>query len=88
LGRALTGEPSADNGFGAALSFEFGRHRIDLGGVEDVDAAVDRIVHLPVALRLGVLLAEGHGAEAELAHLHGAAAESAKRMTHLSEAPN
>ena len=38
-------EPSADDGLSAALRFGLGKHRIDFGGVKDVDAAIDRILH-------------------------------------------
>jgi hypothetical protein len=57
------GNPSADDGFRASLGLWLRRDGIDLGGVEDIDAAVERVVHLGVAFGFAVLLAEGHGAE-------------------------
>src|SRR5262245_41725315 len=54
-----------------------GRDRIDLGGIEDVDAAVEGIVHLGVAFGLAVLLAESHGAEAKPRNLDAGAAKRA-----------
>ena len=68
-------EPSADDRLGAALRLRLRRDGVDLRGVEEVDAALDRIVHLRVAFGLGVLLAEGHGAERERAHLYAGPAE-------------
>jgi hypothetical protein len=59
------------------LCLAFGRHRIDFRRIEHVDAAVDRTLHLRAAFGFGVLLAEGHGAETELAHLHAGAAKLA-----------
>ncbi|CFW18986.1 Uncharacterised protein [Bordetella pertussis] len=59
------GQPAADAAFGASLGFRLGRHGIHLGGVDQVDAVRQRIVQLFVSLRLGVLLAPGHGAQAD-----------------------
>lgn len=67
-------EPGADDGFGAALGLRLRWNGIKLGGIEDVDAAVDRVVHLRVAFGFGILLAEGHGAEAERADFEASAA--------------
>ena len=36
--------------FGAPLRFGLGRHGVDLGGFEDIYAAVNRVVHLCVAI--------------------------------------
>ena len=71
------GEPGADDLLRAPLRFALGRDGIHLGGVEQVHAAVDREVHLLVALRFGVLLAPGHGAERQRAHLEPGVAERA-----------
>ena len=59
----MRGKPGADDGFGAPLRLGLGRDGVDLGGVEHIDAAVERVVHLGVAFGLAVLLAEGHGAK-------------------------
>ena len=63
------GEPGADDLFGAAVGFSLRRHRIHLGGVEEVDALAHRVIHLLVAFGLAVLLAPGHGAEADCGNL-------------------
>ena len=64
LSRALReSKPSTDDGFSASLGLGLGRDGIKLGGVEDIDAAVERVVHLGVAFGFAVLLAEGHRAE-------------------------
>jgi len=57
-------EPAADEALGRALRVGTRHHRIHLGGVDEIDAAFKRIVELAVGFSLGVLLAEGHGAEA------------------------
>ena len=62
---------------GTALRLGLGRYRVDLGGIEDVDAAVEGVVHLGVALGLAVLLAEGHGAETQPGNFHAGAAKLA-----------
>jgi hypothetical protein len=81
----LPRKPSADDGLGAALGLAFGRYRIDFRRIEHVDAAVDRTIHLRVTFGFGVLLAEGHSAEAELAHLQPGAAKLA--ITHFFTYP-
>src|SRR6186997_1901373 len=81
----LPRKPSADDGLGAALGLAFGRYRIDFRRIENVDAAVDRTIHLRVTFGFGVLLAEGHSAEAELAHLQPGAAKLA--ITHFFTYP-
>jgi hypothetical protein len=59
------------------LRLGLGRDRVELGGVEEVDALVEGIIHLRVALGLRVLLAPGHGAEADEADIEVRAAEAA-----------
>ena len=44
-----------------------GRHRVHLGGVDEVDAALERAVEDGVGVGFVHLLAEGHGAEADRA---------------------
>ncbi len=68
-------EPCANDLLGTPLRLGLRRNRIDLGSVEDVDAPSKGVVHLRVALGLGVLLAIGHGAQAERAHLHAGPAK-------------
>ena len=48
---------------------------IHFGGVDEIDAAVEGIVELGVALGFGVLLAPGHRAEADRGHVDPGAAE-------------
>lgn len=55
---------------------EAAAERIDVGGVEEVDAAFRGGVEDGVAARFVALAAEGHGAEAEAGHAQSAAAES------------
>jgi hypothetical protein len=74
-------EPRADEAFGRPLRGRGRRHRIHFRRVDEIDAAVERIVDLAVGVGFGVLLAERHGAEAdagdeevggaEAVHLHG-----------------
>ena len=71
------GKPRADDRFGAALRLGLGRHGINLRGVEQGDAAPDRVVQLRMAVGLAVLLAEGHGAETQGRDLHPGAAKLA-----------
>ena len=74
---ALAGflEPAADEALGRALRAGAGRHRVHLGGVDEVDAALERVVELAVRVGFGVLLAEGHGAEADAGDVQAGAAE-------------
>ena len=69
-------QPVADETFGVAVTRRAGRHRVHLGGVDEVQAALQRVVEQ--AVRRGFInlsLAEGHGAEADAADLQAAAAE-------------
>src|SRR5205823_10395653 len=59
-------EPVAENRFGAPLRPRIRRHRIHLGGIDEVDALIERVVELSVGLGLVVLLAPGHRTEANL----------------------
>jgi hypothetical protein len=68
-------EPAADEGLGTPLRRRVGRHRVHLGGVDEVDAALDRAVDLRVRLGLAVLLAPRHRAEARLGNLERRAGE-------------
>ena len=70
-------EPGADDALGRAGGLGFGRDRIELGRVPEIDALVERVIHLLVAFGLGVLLAPGHGAEADQADVEAGAAELA-----------
>ena len=55
--------------FGAPLRRGVRRHRIHLRGIDEVDALRHRVVELRVRLGFGVLLAPGHGAEADLGNV-------------------
>jgi hypothetical protein len=59
------------------LRLGLGRHRIDFGHIDEIDAALEGVVELGVTLGLAVLLAEGHGAEAQRRYLHAAPAKFA-----------
>ena len=49
----------------APIGFLARRHRVHLGGVDEVDAALDRAVEDGVGVGFVDLLAEGHGAQAD-----------------------
>ena len=68
-------QPVAEKNLGAALRRRVRRHRIHLSGVDEVDPLRDRVVELRVCLGLAVLLAPGHGAEANLGDLELGARE-------------
>ncbi len=64
---AAAGEPAAEDLLGPPHGLGPDRvDRVDLGGVPEEDATLQRHVHLGVALGLGVLAAPGHRPEAEL----------------------
>jgi hypothetical protein len=73
---AAGGEPFADDLLGAATGLPARRGGIHLGGIDEIDAPIQGIVHLLEALGLAVLLAPGHGAQADDADLDVAAAQS------------
>src|SRR2546428_7473393 len=62
-------QPVAEKSLGAALRHRVRRNRIHLGRVDEVDALRDRVVELRMCFGLAVLLAPGHGAEADLGYL-------------------
>ena len=59
---------SAENRLGVALRAPLGGTGDILGRVDEVDAVRDGVIELLVRLRLRVLLAPRHGAEAYLGH--------------------
>src|SRR3712207_8621737 len=59
----------------------FRSNRIEFGRVEEVDALVEGVVHLRVTVGLVVLLAPGHGAEADEADFEVRAAERSEEHT-------
>ena len=63
-------QPAADIGFGAALRLGLRRHRIHLGGVDEIDVGGDGTVELFVRFGFGVLLTERHRAETQARNLH------------------
>ena len=71
----VLGEPVADDGFGGAEGFLARRHRVHLGRVDEVDAALQRAIEDGVGGGLVDLLAEGHGAEADRRDVQVALAE-------------
>jgi hypothetical protein len=68
-------EPVADDAFGGGVGFRARRHRVHLGGVDEVDAGGLGPLDLGEGLILGVLLAPGHGAQAEGADVEVGTAE-------------
>ena len=58
-------EPGAENGLGGAAGFRARRHRIHLGGVDEVDAARQAAVEDGVGVGFIDLFAEGHRAETD-----------------------
>ena len=61
-------EPCADDFLGPTIGLGTGRDRIHLCRVDEIDAVIQRVIHLRVSVGLVVLLAERHGAEADGAH--------------------
>ena len=61
--RAL-GQPVANDGFCRAKRFCFGGHRINFGGVDEVDTACQRMVEDVVCVVFFDLFTKGHGAQA------------------------
>jgi hypothetical protein len=66
---AATREPAAEVLFRAALGGGLGRHRIHLGGIDEVDALLQRVVELRMRVGFAVLLAPRHRAEADLGNV-------------------
>ncbi|MNV49955.1 hypothetical protein D3C71_1419320 [compost metagenome] len=77
LAALAAGQPGAYVGLGQALRFRLGRHGVHLGHVDQVDAALQRVVQLLVRLSFGVLLAPGHGAQSDQADIQVGTAEFA-----------
>jgi len=72
-------DPAANILLGPALRFRAdGGDRIALGGVEEIDALIERIVDLVMGLGLAVLRAPGHRTEADQADVDLRAAKLAK----------
>lgn len=62
-------EIAADDLLGLAVGFGARRHRVHLGGIYEVDAAGLGSFDLSMAFALAVLLAPGHGAQAQCADI-------------------
>lgn len=62
-------EPGAENALGGSLGFGRRRDRIHLGGIEKIDALIQRVVDLTMAFGLSVLFTEGHRPETDDADL-------------------
>ena len=75
LPRALN--QGADDPLRRALRLGLRRDRVKLGRVEEVDALDERVVHLLMPSASRVLLAPGHGAEADQADIEAGSAEAA-----------
>lgn len=59
------GEPASDDAFGRALRLSPWRNRINFRRIDEIDAAIERIVQLRMAFRLAVLLSPHHRAETD-----------------------
>jgi len=70
-------QPAADIALGQALGLGLGRHRIHLGRVDEIDAAIIGQAQLLMRLGFGVLFAECHGAEADAADFDIGSSEAA-----------
>src|SRR3546814_15105283 len=69
--------PVADDLLGAAVGFRRGRDRIHLGGVDEVHALLESVVHLRKRFVLAVLPAPGPDSSAKPAYLPVAATQPA-----------
>ena len=73
---ALALQPLADDVLGAARRVAAAAQRVDVGGIQEVDAAGGRGIEDRMALRRIALEAEGHGPEAEPRDAQAGAAET------------
>ena len=73
----LAGHPLADDLLAAPGVLAVRRHRVDLGDVEEVDAGIEGAVEDGAAGPLVGLIAEGHGAQADLRNDQAGAAKTA-----------
>jgi hypothetical protein len=64
-----TFEVIADVALGGGIGFGLGRHRVHFGGIDEVDPGALGSLDLGEGVCLAVLLAPGHGAEADCAHI-------------------
>jgi hypothetical protein len=71
----VDGKPVADDGLGGAEGFGARRHRIHLGRVDEVDAALQRAVRMAWATGFVHLFTKGHGAQADGGDVKAALAE-------------
>ena len=71
----MLGEPVAQNGFGVAKGLGPGRHRVHLGSIHKVDAALAGAVKNAVGGLLIDLLPKCHGAQANGGNVQAALAE-------------
>ncbi len=62
-------EVIADVALGGGVGFGFGRHRIHFGSVEEIDPGFLGPFDLGEGFSFSVLLAPGHGAEADCTHV-------------------
>src|SRR5262249_17905410 len=70
-------EPVAEESFCPSLRRRVGRHGIHLRRIDEVDALCDGVIELRVRLLFAVLLAPGHGAEADFGDVELRAGEGA-----------
>ena len=77
LALAVSLQPAADDFLGAAGGLRAQRvRRVELRGIDEIDAVIERVIDLRMALGLTVLGSPGHRAEADFADVDVAAAES------------
>ena len=61
-------DPTAYKFFGFSLSLGARHDRVELGSVDEINPAFQRVIDLPMRLGLGILLAESHRAETDSRH--------------------
>ena len=69
-------QPAADDGFGDPAGFGTGRHRVDFGGVQEVDASLPGPVQDGQGGGFVGLQAERHGSQADVGDHQAAASEA------------
>ncbi|MNJ33806.1 hypothetical protein D3C77_284960 [compost metagenome] len=76
-------EPVADDAFGGGVGFRAWRNRVHLGGIDEIDSGGLGALDLREGLGLVILLAPGHGAQAQGADIEVGTAQLAVVHRHL-----
>ena len=77
MAAALLRQPFSQDFFGPAGCFQARRHGVDIRGVQKIHAVTGSLVQDSERNLLVALVAEGHGAQADLADLEAGAAQGA-----------